>query len=69
MCVKLFVAQKMACTQTFLVCTKIVQRGEIIDERAFRRETCSLFHKLINNCVQNLMTAKYLWRLSEGIVQ
>jgi hypothetical protein len=52
-----------------LLARKLCKEGKSIEERAFSREACSLFHILINTCVQNLMTAKYLWRLSEGIVQ
>jgi hypothetical protein len=52
-----------------LLARKLCKEAKSIDERAFRREACSLFHILINTCVQNLMTEKYLWRLSEGIVQ
>jgi hypothetical protein len=48
---------------------KLCKEGKSIDGRAFRSEAGSLFHILINTCVQNLMTAKYLWRLSEVIVQ
>src|ERR1700692_1202398 len=52
-----------------LLARKLCKEGKSIDERAFRREAGSLFHILINTCVQNLMRAKYLARLSEEIVQ
>jgi hypothetical protein len=52
-----------------LLARKLCKEAKSVDERAFRREACSVLHKLINNCVDKFTVAKYLSLRSEGIVQ
>ena len=52
-----------------LLARKWCKEGKSVDERAFRGETGSLLHKLINTCVDKFTLAKYLSLLSECIVQ
>ena len=65
-----FCAESHSLQAKFLqLARKLCKEGKSIDGRAFRRNSRSVLHKLINNCVQNLMPVKYLSSLSEGIVQ
>jgi hypothetical protein len=56
-----FFSQVTAPDEKFLLLArKLCKAAKMIDERAVRRAAGWLFHILINTCVQNLMTAKYL---------
>jgi hypothetical protein len=52
-----------------LLARKLCKEGKSIDGRAFRREECTLLHKVINTCVEKFTGAKYLSLASERIVQ
>jgi hypothetical protein len=65
-----FCAESHSLQAKFLqLARKLCKEGKSIDGRAFRREECTLLHKVINTCVEKFTGAKYLSLASERIVQ